>query len=187
MDANGAAPRAVRTTAGTRLDGDGWSRLLARYSRLVYSVPRRYGLREPDCDDVFQATWLTAVAGDGPPQGDENVVRWIASIAFWKTRDLLRRRRIELRTPAAMVELGGTDDAVPEAALEAAETQQVVHDALAVLRPRDREILESLFLREEPLSYGEVARRLRVAAGSVGALRQRAIGRLRAELGRRGF
>src|SRR5687768_7375866 len=36
-----------------------WDELVHRYGRLVYSIPRRYGLSEADADDVFAAVWAT--------------------------------------------------------------------------------------------------------------------------------
>ena len=40
-------------------DPGAWERLVERYAALVLSVPRRMGLSAADCDEVFQATWIT--------------------------------------------------------------------------------------------------------------------------------
>ena len=39
---------------------DAWAELVRRYSRLIYSIPRRYGFSEADADDVFQNVLETA-------------------------------------------------------------------------------------------------------------------------------
>jgi RNA polymerase sigma factor (sigma-70 family) len=163
-----------------------WERAIGRYARLVYSIPRRYGLSAQDAEDVFQSTMLTAMRREPAPPPEDRIVRFLASIASWETRGLLRRRRPTLREPWVVAELGDKGE-LPAPVLEQAEDLQALSDALAALRPRERRLLQSLYLEKEPLSYQETARRLGVAVGSVGELKRRAIDKLRAELARRGF
>ena len=44
--------------ACSQQDEAAWDVLVARYERLVYTIPRRYGLRQEEVDDVFQSVWL---------------------------------------------------------------------------------------------------------------------------------
>lgn len=163
-----------------------WEAAIERYARLVYSIPLRFGLSREDAEDVFQSTILTAMRREPVPPPEDRIVRWFASIASWETRGVLRKRRPEPCEPGTVERLsGGTE--LPRQFLEEAEELQVLSDALAALRSRERTLLEALFLEPEPLSYQEVAARIGVAVGSVGELRRRAIDRLRDELLRRGF
>ena len=166
-----------------------WDLLLRRFGRLVYSVPRRFGLRAEDCDDVFQATWLVAVSRTHPPLdgGDGVMVRWLAAIAAWETRNLMRRRKIPVRDRALLEAVESDPENLPERLQQMVEEHRVLEEALEALPPRDRDLLRDLFLSDEPLSYQEVAERLGVAVGSIGPLRLRAIEKLREELSRRGF
>ena len=163
-----------------------WEAVIERYSRLVYSIPRRFGLHGADADDVFQSTLLTAMRRETTPPPEDRIVRWLVAIAFWETRNLLRRRARNQAELDEVASLRGGNGLEHRVALEAEELQ-ALSDALATLRPRERRLLESLFFEPEPLSYQEVAQRIGVAVGSVGGLRQRAIDRLREELLRRGF
>jgi RNA polymerase sigma factor (sigma-70 family) len=163
-----------------------WEAAISRYARLIHSIPLRFGLSRDDAEDVFQSTVLTAMRREHVPPSQDRIVRWLASIASWETRNLLRKRSPEPFEPEIVEELRGSGD-VPRPLLDEAEDLQALADALAALKPRERRLLEALFLEEEPLSYQEVAARLGVAIGSVGELRRRAIDRLRAELVRRGF
>lgn len=165
-----------------------WAEAVDRYARLVYSIPLRFGLSREDADDVFQSTILTAMRREAVPPPPERIVRWLASIASWETRGVLRKRRPETMAPGFVerLKLQATGE-IPPQVMEEAEELQALSESLAALRPRERLLLESLFLEETPLSYQEVATRLGVAIGSVGELRRRAIDRLRAELERRGF
>jgi RNA polymerase sigma factor (sigma-70 family) len=178
-----AAAASAPCETGPPLD---WDAVVRRYARLVYSIPLRFGLRRQDADDVFQATFLTAVRRSAAPPPPERLVAWLASIACWETRNLLRRRVPEPREPKEVARLRETGEAAPEV-LEEAEDLQALAESLEALPRRDREILRALFLCENPASYQSLAARLGVAVGSIGTLRQRAFARLRAELLRRGF
>jgi RNA polymerase sigma factor (sigma-70 family) len=163
-----------------------WERVIERYARLIHSIPLRFGLSRQDAEDVFQSTLLTAMRREPVPPPPERIVRWLASIASWETRNVLRKRAPEPTEPSIVQDLRDGAE-IPRAVLEEAEDLQVLSDSLATLRPRERRLLEALFLAPEPLSYQQVANELGVAIGSVGELRRRAIDRLREELVRRGF
>jgi RNA polymerase sigma factor (sigma-70 family) len=185
------------STGGTSSPGEAapaalaadWETLHQRFGRVVYAVPRRFGLSGADCDDVYQSTWLTAVTRPSPPvaQGDGVMVRWLAAIAAWETRNLLRRRRATVREPGLLEAVEADPEGMPERLELLVEQHRLVEESLAALPERDRSLLRDLFLCDEPLSYEQVAARFGVSVGSVGPLRLRAIERLRAELSRRGF
>lgn len=174
------------TAASAEPATQAWERVIERYARLVFSIPLRFGLSRDDAEDVFQSTMLTAMRREPVPPPQDRIVRWLASIASWETRAVLRRRAPLALEPEIAAHLRD-DGELPRQMLEETEDLQALADALAALRPRQREILEALFLADEPLSYQEVAARLGIAVGSIGGLRQRAIDRLRDELRRRGF
>jgi RNA polymerase sigma factor (sigma-70 family) len=163
-----------------------WVDAVERYSRLVLSIPRRHGLSDQDAQDVLQSTWVTAFEKRATPPPEDEFVGWIVSIAFWTTRGFLRDAR---RRPALLPDVGQIEpaDAIELVELvETAEREQAVREALADLSERDRRLLTELFLAPVPASYAEVASMLGIAGGSVGALRGRALGRLRRALEKRG-
>lgn len=188
MTSDAAPDEGPRAEGG---DAPDWPEICVRYARLVYSIPRRFGLPHGDCDDVYQATWLTAVRRADPPREETHLVRWLAAIASWETRNLMRRRR-SIRAaggvmPEATPEPSTVTDELPECIASEVEAHRILIEALRALTDRDREIIEALFLSDAPLSYDEVAARLGVRIGSVGPLRMRALGHLRDELVRRHF
>lgn len=164
-----------------------WVDAVQRYSRLVLSVPRRYGLRGQDAEDVLQSAWATAFEKRDEPPPEDEFVPWIVSIAFWTTRGFLRDAG---RMPALIpgiehIEPTGSDDLLH--LIERTEQEQIVREALTTLPARDRQLLEELFLAPTPMTYAELAARLGIASGSIGALRGRALSRLERELRRRGL
>ena len=74
------------------------------------------------------------------------------------------------------------DEPVPETLLATAETEQSVRDALATLEPRDRALIEAVYLSDRPRPYVEIAACLGIAPGSVTILKRRALTRLGDEL-----
>src|SRR2546426_1000363 len=101
-----------------------WDAVVVRYARLVYSIPVRFGLSRHDADDVFQATFLTAVRRQPEPPPPDRIVRWLAAIASWETRNLLRKRAPRTHDPreCKALDVGETP---PDLLLETEEVVQL--------------------------------------------------------------
>lgn len=164
-----------------------WDEAVRRYARLVMSVPIRYGLSEVEAEEVLQRTWEIALSKCAEPPPPDEIVRYLAATAYWVTRTYVRdsRKRPALRADLDSLDVDGSDP--PEEILHRAEREQAVRDALDELSPRDARLVQELFLAQPPLSYVDVAELIGVRLGSVGALRARALARLRRRLGDRGF
>ena len=67
------------------------------------------------------------------------------------------------------------------------EREQMVREAIGQLPPRCREMIELLFFEQPPVPYNEVARRLKLATGSIGFIRGRCLKRLKKLLEEKGF
>ena len=63
---------------------EAWDALVARYERLVYTIPFRYGLTPTEVSDVFQSVWLSLLRNlrttmdegsrlCGPPSSDNGI------------------------------------------------------------------------------------------------------------------
>jgi RNA polymerase sigma-70 factor (ECF subfamily) len=122
-------------------------------------------------DDLAQEAFVRLL--DRGPRGPAHGLRvWMFRVATNLIRDAARqshtRRRI--MTGAA------PPDPVPspEGEMERSEKVQEVRAALSQLPPRDREVL---LLRQEGLSYKEIAQVVNVAPTSVGTLLARALRR----------
>jgi RNA polymerase sigma-70 factor, ECF subfamily len=100
---------------------------------------------------------------------EEEVRPWLFTVAMNLVRDRGRRaerhRRLEGRIPAPRA------STPPDRAAERSEAVASVRRALAALSERDRTML---LMREEGFRYGEIARAVGVAPGSVGTLLARA-------------
>lgn len=174
-------------------DGDraAWSILVRRYQRLIYTVPRRAGLSEESCADVFQSTFSRLFEHLDRIEDGSRVRAWLVTTARRESLRLLEeaRRRGSGQRAAGTGESDddGADEIeriadpgpLPEALLADLQDQHRVRQAVDRLDPRSRQFVELMFLQEEPLPYGEVARRMGMAEGSIGPTRARCLEKLR--------
>lgn len=121
-------------------------------------------------DDVAQEAFVRLLESE---VGDDGARLWLFRVAGNLARDhrrsLVRRARLMLRWHPRR---GATDPAHAEDAL----TARAVHQALQRLSESERRIL---LLKEEGLSYAEIAAVAGIAESSVGALLTRARQRFR--------
>jgi RNA polymerase sigma factor (sigma-70 family) len=120
---------------------------------------------------------------------------WLVTTARRETLRLLKEgsRIVDLAGARSGDEDGGSSEdpleqiadtaPLPDALLDDLQQQHRVREALDRLDPRSRQLLELLFLQEEPLPYGEIAARLGIAEGSIGPTRARALEKLRKLMG----
>lgn len=163
-----------------------WGHIVERYANLVHSIPRKKGLANEDCEDVFQATWLTAIRKRPVPPPRDEIVGFLAAVAMWEVRGLWRRRKMgQLPDDLAAVKISGQRP--PEKVVEALEQAQQVLEAMEKLGERDRDLLLLFHFRARTPSYDEVAAQFGVSVNSVGGMLARARGRLEAILREDGF
>jgi len=167
-----------------------WSTLVRRFQRLVYTVPRRAGLGDAQAADVFQFTFAKLFEHLDRIDDATRVRAWLVTTARRETLRMLEEaRRVVDLAPASAAD--GSADAedpfsriadpapLPEELLGELQVQHRLRLALERLEPRHRQLLELLFLQEEPPPYAQIAARLGIAEGSIGPTRARALEKLR--------
>jgi DNA-directed RNA polymerase specialized sigma subunit len=169
-----------RRLASLALAGDRAARdaLLRASLRLVAMRVRAMGFASRDVDDAFQVgvvALMAAVARFDPDRGAR-----LATYAWpWVTRALEEHRRPCREVPHA--EVGDVVPGPPTPAAPAAV------DDLSVLSSREREVVVARFSRTPdgrcPTPWSEVARELGLGVSTVRRLGDRAVSRLRREVG----
>lgn len=133
------------------------------YPRLVRAIGRR-AASDDDAEDAAQEAFVRLL--DANPRDPR---AWLYTVASNVIRD--RSRRDSRQTPLSFAnELADGSD-TPDAELMHAERCRDVQAVLAVLSPRDQQLL---LLHHGGASYREIAQALGVAPGSVGSLLTRA-------------
>lgn len=157
-----------------------------------------------DPRDLEQAVWLRLLERDGPPLPPP--ARWLRDAVRAEVRGFRRRARREISYDEVSCDEVSYDEVsydeishhhrpgqvrvvVPavapsaERAALAAETRQMLQAAARRLPGRCPQVIFALLSRSD-LTYHQISRELRISQGSLGPLRSRCIGCLRALLRR---
>jgi RNA polymerase sigma factor (sigma-70 family) len=175
-----------------------WERLVERFDRLIYTVPRRAGLGTDEAADVFQTVFLRLHEHLETLQQPERVRAWLVTTARRETLRLLEQRQ---RFPADRVALGGDaegdgdgdgnvdpvneladPDPLPETLLEELQQHHLARLALEDLGEPCRGLLGLLYGADEAPPYADIAARLGMPIGSIGPTRARCLAKLRAAM-----
>ena len=156
-------------------DQEAWSELVARYERLVFSIPLRSGLSREDAADVTQLTFAALVETIHKVENADSLGSWLMTVArrtTWRIRNAADREVAD-------------DDVGADLYVDATDAQLAqtlaVHGALAKIGRSCRDLLIALFADEEP-TYVDVARSVGRPIGSIGPMRARCLNHLREAL-----
>lgn len=161
-----------------------WDWMVKKYERLVFSIPRSYGLSPADAADVSQLTFGILISSLDSLTEESNVKAWLATVArrhTWRVMEKARRegpgREGDLADKPWL--LGGEEPS------ERWETIDWLDRGLSELSEPCRRLLTALYLDTSEPSYAEVSERFGMPVGSIGPTRARCLRRLRAALGER--
>lgn len=161
-------------------EAEAWDELVARYERLVYTIPLRYGLPRSEADDVFQTVWITLLEKLPTLREPERLSSWLVTTArraTWDRRRGAEHQRTESYDPAELPEELG--DPTPEDLVAEFQQVQRMQQAVAQLDERCRQLLHYLYQDRNSPSYAEIADELGLMTGSIGPIRARCLEKLR--------
>jgi RNA polymerase sigma factor (sigma-70 family) len=161
-----------------------WEKLIRRYQRLMYAIPRRAGLDEDQAAEIFQDVFTTFFLKLNDIEEPERLQAWLVTTARRKT--LRTISKLHSRRDSDANAADPADEAVsipdeaplPDEQLVILEEQHQVRMALSLLDLRCRTLLQMLFYRSEPASYAEIAAALGIPEGSIGPTRARCLRKL---------
>ncbi|PYU61695.1 MAG: hypothetical protein DMG55_06800 [Acidobacteria bacterium] len=168
-------------------DEEAWSLLIDKYKALIYSIPVKYGLSRQEAADVFQATCTELLVRLPELREPRALPKWLMQVAHhesyrWKRqsqRTVSRDAETDLPEP--------TTPAIAESLFQQTQEEQMLREAMTVLTPQCRRLVELLFFETPSRPYTEVAAELGLAVGSIGFTRQKCLERLRVQLDELGF
>ena len=161
-----------------------WERVMDKYQRLVFSIPRSYGLSREDAADVSQTAFIILIQSLDSLTEESNLKAWLATVARRHTWRLMEKRRRE--------GTGREDDLADtpwllgsEKPPERWELIDWLDGGLSMMSGPCQKLLKALYLDQTEPSYAEVSERLNMPLGSIGPTRARCLQRMRAVLGER--
>ena len=170
-----------------RGDARAWAVLIARYERLIYSIPIKYGAPREDAADIFQTVCVELFQELPRLRNRDNLRPWLMTVAAHQAFHWKRRQQREQRGRAAAAAEPREPEVLPTALVTEVEHEQAVREAIGRLPARCQEMVRLLFFEQPPPPYAEVARRLGLATGSIGFIRARCLERLQRALEELGF
>jgi RNA polymerase sigma factor (sigma-70 family) len=184
------AEDATLILACRRGDSEAWAALIARYQKLIYAIPRRAGLDEDQCADIFQQTFQTLFEHLDRIDQPERVRAWLVTTAKRATERLQQRNARWQALPESNDAEGDEtpqqewlDPApLPDEVVSQLEDQHLVRTGVAALEERCRRLLTMLFYDPQQLPYAEIAAQIGIPTGSIGPTRNRCLQKLRSLL-----
>jgi RNA polymerase sigma factor (sigma-70 family) len=166
---------------------EAWSCLIEKYKALIYSIPIKYGLSKDDASDVFQATCLELLVRLPDLRKPRALAKWLMQVAH---HECYRWKRSQQRMISRDADPGLPEPEIPaiaETLVQQTQEEQKLREAIMLLTPQCRRLVELLFFEAPARPYAEVAKDLGLARGSIGFTREKCIERLRRQLNKRGF
>jgi RNA polymerase sigma factor (sigma-70 family) len=189
-----AAKRAVPAWDDTRLvkeclrgNEQAWSLLIDKYKALIYSIPVKYGLPPHEAADVFQATCAELLVRLPDLREPRALPKWLMQVAHHECYRWKRQQKRVVSRDAETDLPEPQTPAIAETILQQTQEEQMLREAMSVLSPQCRRLVELLFFETPARPYAEVAKELGLALGSIGFTRQKCIDRLRRQLDELGF
>lgn len=155
-------------------DQSAWSELIARYSRLVYSIPHRYGLDREACDDIFQEVFTIFVRQLPGIRRRSGLPKWFITTAHRVCRQWFKQAR---KAAGEEPDTLSSRQPPPELLVEW-ERQHLLRQALRRLGGPCEQLLVALYTNQGGASYAEVAEQLKMPEGSIGPARGRCLRKL---------
>jgi RNA polymerase sigma factor (sigma-70 family) len=155
-------------------DEQAWDELIDRYGRLVYSIPRRYGLSEPDADDVHQAVFVSLYRNLDQLRDRSRLSSWLITTTHRECWRIGKRSGIPADLDDRIADVGAPS---PEQAASW-EQQHLVRVGLERLGGPCAVLLRALFLAGDRPDYQTIATQLDMKIGSIGPTRARCFKKL---------
>lgn len=159
-----------------------WGTLVNRYSRLIYTIPLRFGFSKMAADEIFQETCIILLEKLDTIEEHGRLNSWLMTIT--KRLCIQRMRQQTKMDTEEISEQHLLANASVEEELARVEQTYLIHEALSFLPERDQLLLKALYLEEPKPAYDEIASRLNISKGSIGALRARSLKRLQEQIAR---
>ena len=164
--------------AAARGDQAAWDALVRQFSGLLWSIARSFRLSDADAADAVQCTWIKLVEHLDRITEPERLAGWLSTTARHECLQLIRRSG---RLPEPAEEIADSPDPAPavDHDLIVGERNAKLWQVFEELPDRCRRLLRVL-MASPPPAYADVALALDMPVGSIGPIRQRCLGRLKA-------
>jgi RNA polymerase sigma factor (sigma-70 family) len=159
-----------------------WDALVARYERLVYTIPSRYGLTPTEVSDVFQSVWLSLLRNLENIRQPDRIAAWLVTTTrreCWERRRGVNYEKVITSDLDDQIVRTKSEEPSPDEIVATYEKHEALRRAMDQLDSRCRRLLRLLYFDPSIPSYADVAATLNMPIGSIGPLRARCLKKLR--------
>jgi RNA polymerase sigma factor (sigma-70 family) len=163
-------------------DQRAWNKIVERFSALLWSICRSFGLAPADAADAFQLTWLRLLEHLDGIEEPARLAGWLGTTCRRECMAILRRgRRVLLSADDAVFDRAAGPAPGPDRATLLSDRDAELWLAFGRLSERCQRLLRVLVLEPEEgaPSYDMAAAVLGMPKGSLGPTRGRCLGQLR--------
>src|SRR6059036_3163785 len=141
----------------------GWTRLIFKYERLIYSVARGLCPQPEDCADVFQLVCVALYQNLKKLRSAQTIPAWLITVTRRQAYTLIREKH-----PQA--ELDEKDD-ISNGQIDIIEKEFELETAMEQLPDRCRDLINLLYFDPKEPSYAEIADKMGMPVASIGPTR----------------
>src|SRR6266567_9233703 len=124
---------------------EAWSLLIEKYKALIYSIPVKYGLPPQEAADVFQATCTELLVRLPELREPRALPKWLMQVAHHESYRYKRQgQRVVSRDGDHELPEPETPP-IAENLVQQTEEEQILREAMGVLTPQCRRLVELLF------------------------------------------
>ncbi len=159
-----------------------WDALVARYERLVYTIPSRYGLTPAEISDVFQSVWLALLKNLDNLRQPDRIAAWLVTTTrreCWERRRGVNYEKVITSDLDDQIVRAKSEEPSPDEIVATYEKHEALRRAMDQMDSRCRRLLRLLYFDPSIPSYADVATKLNMPIGSIGPLRARCLKKLR--------
>jgi RNA polymerase sigma factor (sigma-70 family) len=161
---------------------EAWDALVARYERLVYTIPSRYGLTPAEINDVFQSVWLALLKNLENLRQPDRIAAWLVTTTrreCWERRRGVNYEKVITSDLDDQIVRAKSEEPSPDEIVATYEKHEALRRAMDQMDSRCRRLLRLLYFDPSIPSYADVATKLNMPIGSIGPLRARCLKKLR--------
>jgi len=167
-------------------DSQAWEALIARYRRLIYSIPVRFSFSPSDSSDVFQSVCLRLIEHLGELKDENKVSGWLITTTTRQCIYVRAQKKRETSTEDGFDEPADPTDNLEDLRIQA-QAEQNLREAVELLAARCRKLLELLYFDPKDPSYEDIAHAMQMPVPSIGPTRARCLDKLRIILRKKGI
>ena len=149
----------------------GWTQLLAKYERLIYSVARAFCPDREDSSDVFQNVCLALYQNLDRLRSDQIIAAWLMTVTRRQAYMMIRAKK-----PYIQIEESAL---VAETQVDLIAKEFEIELAVGQLDERCQKLIRSLYFDSKEPTYAEIAANLGMFVASIGPTRARCLDKLK--------